>query len=409
MKEEDTQNSDLNNPDYEMQPVPVQYVDRSNDEDTIDLIELATLLWRSKKTIGIVTILFFAIGIFHISTEPVEYISEAMLVKDDSDTSALELPLIQQFGGIGGQMSTTLGRGITTTLPEIIESIDFQMMMMNQEVTFAKYDTTMSLYHYFDQIYETPVRGRIYGFIKDYTLLLPVTLYQKMNHFYRLFVNLFKSNSNSTSAEVSSGQMENQNRDIEMRILKVSPHTLNIMGQISGRMSTESSGSLIEASFRLPDPVAATEANAIFIEQIQEFLINQRIEKARRNLEFSMTLSNEARERLNQASLNVARFVDANPGNLTAMATIELDRLMAEQERLSIVYENGLVKVEEARRNVQEDTPVFILFQKPLFPNSRDAISPLFLIGFLILGFTLGIFWVFTVKIYQTIKARITS
>ncbi|TVQ64905.1 MAG: hypothetical protein EA360_11290 [Balneolaceae bacterium] len=407
MKEEETQNSHIEKPEQEVQYVPVQYADRSDEEDTIDLIEMVVLLWNSKKTIGIITILFFLLGVFHFNTEPEEYISEAILVKDEQEMTGSQLRLFQQFGALGGQQGSSLGGGISATLPEIIESIDFQMLLLHQEVRFARHDTTMSLYYYFDHYYESPFRGTVYGFIRDYTVLLPVTLYQKIHRFFRQIGSLFRTGDSS-----SQFTLEHSNVGVETtetRILEVTPHTLNILQLIGSRINTESEGSLIKATFRLPDPVAAAEANAIFIEKIQEYLIEQRIEKAKRNLDFALTLSKEAHERLNQASLDVANYVDANPGNLTALATIELDRLIAERDRLSSVYGSALIKVEDARMRVQEDTPVFILFQKPLLPNSRVALSPLFLLGFIFLGFTLGVFWVFTVKIYQTVKGRILS
>lgn len=403
MKEEDNQSSPLDKPEHKVQYVPVQYVDSTDEEDSIDLIEMVALLWKSRKTIVLITLVFFFIGIFHINNEPEEYLSEAALVKDEEEMAGSQMRLFQQFGALGGQESS-LGGGISATLPEIVESIDFQIRILHEEVRFAKYDTTMSLYHYFENYYERPFRGKVYGFVRDYTLLLPVTLYQKVTQFFRMIGSLFQSESQSLVASV---HQESGSDDQEQRILDVSSHVLNIINQIGGRIDIETEGSLINASFRMPDPVAAAEANAIFIERIQEYLIEQRIEKASRNLEFALVLSGESRERFDQSRLEVARFVDANPGNLTALATIELDRLIAERDHLSGVYGNALVKVEEARMRVQEETPVFIVFQRPMLPQSRVSLSPLLLLGFIFLGFTIGVFWVFTSKIYSTIRDRI--
>lgn len=403
MNEEKNSGSFLEKPENETKYVPVQYVDSEEEEDSIDLIELAILLWKSKKTIILFTLGFFFLGIFHISTEPEEYVSEAILLKDEPELTGNQLRLVQQLGAFG-QGSGSLGGGISASLDEVVESLGFQMRLLHEEVRFAGYDTTLTLYDFFDQYYERPFRGSVYGFIRNYTVLLPITIYQKFSNLLRRVGGFFRRSADVTVMDSDESLEESK---AVHRYLEMSPHTINILGQIGGRMKTETDGSLIIVTFRLPDPIAAAEANAIFVERIQEYLIEQRIEKANRNLQYALVLSEEAQERFETASLNVARFVDANPGNLTALATVELDRLIAERDRLSSVLANALVKVEDARMRVQEETPVFILFQEPLLPNNRVALSPLFLLGFLFLGFTLGMMWVITVKIASTIKNRL--
>src|SRR5690625_3987390 len=54
----------------------------------IDLAEKARTLWEGRKTIILVTAIFFGIGLFHYTFNPVEYQSTAVLIQEaDGGTS----------------------------------------------------------------------------------------------------------------------------------------------------------------------------------------------------------------------------------------------------------------------------------------------------------------------------------
>lgn len=408
MKEKKENNPDQKeNKDSESQYLPVQFIESSSVEDEIDLIELIHILWRAKKIIGIITLVFLFVGIFHYNTEPEEYVSEAILVKERPQLDNANIGLFRQFAfATGGNQEELMGTGFAASIIDIAESVDFQRRLILEEVYFSNRDSTISLAHYFENYYEPPFRTRFYKTIIDYSILLPITLYRHINSLYKNVGQFFQSKQNSDT----SGQIwGNQSITEEDRILYVSPQMLQYINQMKSRVNIESDGSLITSTVRLTDPHAAAEANHIVIQMLQEYLINQRAESARRNLEYAMTLNEEAKDRFENAQTELARFLDENRGSLTAATNIELERLSEEKERLLSVYTNISMRVDDARMRVQEETPAYILFQRPLLPNNRVQPSIFIIPAFIFTGFVIGVMWVFTSSFIGLVKSRIDS
>src|SRR5690625_6683695 len=78
------------------------------------------------------------------------------------------------------------------------------------------------------------------------------------------------------------------------------------------RVTLETSGGLINISTQLPDPKAAALTNALVVEKIQEYITDYRLEKARQNLAAIQNQEEEARQRYEQADLELALFLDQN-------------------------------------------------------------------------------------------------
>lgn len=385
-----------------IQYVPVEFMDTADNENDIDLIDLFLILWNEKKTILIITLCFLGLGIFHYSFGPKEYISEAMLLRESDRSFDPGLSFFQQFGFLGSaQQQAITADGSSASIPDILGSVDFQSRFLLEEVEFSTIGSSMSLYDYFVEYYEPPYRSKVYNTVQNYTIYLPLTLYRKVQGFFRRWGN--KSVQNTLDASVPLIN------DEELRILIVSPQLMGLVSQMASRIEITTEGSLIKSAIRLPDPKAAADANAILIDRIQEYLINNRIEKARQDLGYVEGLQGQSRDRYEEAQLELATFRDENRGSLTATASTELERLQDEKNRLSSVYSNLSIRLEEARLKLQEDTPVFTMFQKPILPNQSTASSIFILPAFLVFGFSFGIIWVLAVKIFKAIRQRVQT
>ncbi|MEX2410623.1 MAG: hypothetical protein WD607_04505, partial [Candidatus Paceibacterota bacterium] len=269
----------------------------------------------------------------------------------------------------------------------------FQHNLLLNEVEFESLGRRVMLYEYYIDIYEEPFRDRFYRGVRNYTLRLPVTS-------YRGFRNLFREDAET---------IPDFNIDAEGEILILNSNVRRAISAMRTRVTVEFDQSFINVSARMPDPKAAAELNALLIEQIQDYVINYRSEKARQNLEYVEHQYRDIEERYEEAQRALARFQDENRGQMTALARIEEERLQNERSLTYNLYNNLAQRLEDSRLRLQEETPVFSKLQKPNLPHSPVGSSNLIVVASIILGGFMGIFWFFARIAYTAIKKRIIN
>src|SRR5690625_5880799 len=116
------------------------------------------------------------------------------------------------------------------------------------------------------------------------------------------------------------------------------------------RFTRETSGGLINISTQLPDPKAAALTNALVVEKIQEYITDYRLEKARQNLAAIQNQEEEARQRYEQADLELALFLDQNINLSTNVAETRVQYLQNQRNLRFNVYNSLAQEVEQADR-----------------------------------------------------------
>jgi hypothetical protein len=80
---------------------------------------------------------------------------------------------LQQYGGLLGMSgSTDLGaEGMIPPMlyPQIVESLPFQLSLLNTEIDFPDFETRATVYHFFDEVRNPTV----FSYVKGYTIGLP--------------------------------------------------------------------------------------------------------------------------------------------------------------------------------------------------------------------------------------------
>ena len=148
---------------------------RQVEEDEIDLVEVAKTIWSNRKIIYKTVAVFFVIGLLVALLSPVEYESETILlpeVQDEGISAGMAGGLLKQFGGLAGLAglgSAEMGVMSPQLYPQILKSTPFLLHVMEQPVYFANEDTTVTVYHYFDEV-KSP---SVFGLIAGYTIGLP--------------------------------------------------------------------------------------------------------------------------------------------------------------------------------------------------------------------------------------------
>lgn len=370
-------------------------------DEQIKLGDLIELVWEERKKV-LVSILFFTfLGLFHIAFTPTEFSVNSLFLADRQSQQGG----IDQILGAGRSRTLNLGRNpVDTNLPpqfysEIIETIDFQSELMHREIRFSRFDQPMTVHSFFTEHYQEPFRSRVYNFILNNTVRIPVRL-------IRTIENIFREQETS-SMELEGEDLLEALRIADTNLLRngyfvLNPRVKRTMEELTSRVSINYESLKIEVSTNMPDRMAAIELNRIVVDLVQQYLIDYRIEKAREYLTYIELLYTEAEERYEDALKELALFTDRNKGSLTALAEIEQERLEDRRDLAFQLYSSLASRVEEARARLKEDTPVFTSFQNPVFPDRPSGANILVLPVAVIAGIVIGIGWVLLLRIISS-------
>lgn len=398
--------SDINKPDNSPEKkgseekyiryVPVEYIDSDERfKDDINLFELIKVIWEGRKTIVITTLLCAFLGLFVFLFGAREYESNAILIQEQQQNISQTQRLAQQFGGLGNVNTEPEGVIPPSLYPRIIESADFLLGVVVNEVEFETLELSTTPLIYFNEIYEPPLTEKSSKFLKNYTIGLPVTLYSGIRGLL---------SSSETETALSENIVEE-----DSRFLSLNSEQRRAISMMRARITLEQDGNLVTFKVNMPDAKAAAELNDFVINRIQDYVVSYRIEKYRQNLEYAEKQREDAKERYEQAQLELARFRDQNINITTNVARARQEELQNRRDVTFNVYNSLSQEVERARIRLQEETPVFNVLQRPSLPHRVASGSRLLLVLSVFLGVFLGIFLVIGQRAWIVIREGIQS
>lgn len=352
--------------------IPVSETDYDSDDKVfIDLVGLVKDLWINKKIILTSLIIVFLIGlVVYVGSDRIYY-SEAQLMPQSSSNRSQLGELFQQYGNFLGIQRETEQDDIQVAMyPYIVESLNFQIELMQQEVYFSSLDTTLTVFDYFDKYHNPGVVNKTKDFIWDYTIALPVTLWNGVRSLF--------SDSRAERPEVDFSQFNEFDvpKELDNRVKNVA----NTVGGLI-TISREPQTGFVSIGVSLDDPHASTEMVNLVRELLQKYVTDYRTEKALSNLEFIEERYEEAKKNWQIRQDSLATFQDRNVNlNMQSAAVIE-QRLQSEYELAFSLYNTLARRLQEAELQVQEDTPVFRVHEPAIIPSSPSEPNALRIFG----------------------------
>jgi uncharacterized protein involved in exopolysaccharide biosynthesis len=360
-----------------------------NEDDEIDLIELAKTIWDNRKTIYKFVAVGAVLGLLVALLSPKEYVSSATLMPEyatESSTGGASR-LLQQYGGLiglsGGTYNSSSNAIRVDLYPQIVSSLSFQDKLARQEFYFADYDTMASVYDYYLEI-NSP---GFFGAIAKYTIGLPGVI-----------IKALKGEEDIRSSNFNIGDEIVRLSKKEMGVIK------NLRERVNASLDEESG--IISVSVKMRDPELAAKMTKYAIEELTLYLTDYRTEKVLIDLDFVETQLASAKERFEEAQLNLADFDDSNQGNLTARARTERQRLQSEYDIAVNVYNTLTQQYEEAKLKVQEETPVFKVLQPVQVPVNDETSGSMVLFVFVLLSGIASLGWIFLSKLIMSVNQK---
>ena len=368
--------------EYKIVPADYGY---QYDEDEIDLLELAKTIWNKRMFILKIVGIGAFLGVIIALLSPKEYKSTSTLMPEYStESQGGASSLLSQYGGLlgisGGSYNSNSNAIRVDLYPNIVQSTNFQMQLMQQPFYFSDLDTTATLFEYYTELNSAGVLG----FVAEYTIGLPGKILGAILPKKELMTSVPGATEESLVLNLSKDEFEVIN---------------TLRGKISASLDEESG--IVSVTVTLPDNVAAAAVTEYTIRELTEYLTEYRTEKVLRDLTFVEEQLATAEVRFEAAQLALAEFRDSNQGNLSARAQTDEQRLNSEYQIAFNLY-NGLTQqYEEAKLKVQETTPVFKTLEPVQVPINDETSGAMILIVFIMLSGIGSIGWIFVTPLIE--------
>ncbi len=341
-----------------------------DDEQEIDLLELAQKLWISRKTIlkwagiGVVAGLIIAFSI------PKEYTTTIKLAPEFANSK----------GNMGGLDALTSLAGISSggggeadavnpnLYPDVVQSVPFAVDLFDTKVTEANGKLTTTVYDYLAEHTSSPWWSSI--------MALPGKAIGGI-------VSIFKSEEEADSTGTNP--------------FRLTPEESAIVTAINSRVGADvdTKTLVISISATMQDPLVSAVLADTVAENLKKYVTAYRTNKARQDLEYAEKLNNEAKKEYYEAQQRYAEYVDKNHGIALNSRRTEEKRLENEAALAYNLYNSTAQRLQMAKAKVQETTPVYAVVQPATVPIKASKPSkPLILVGCVFLAVVAASAWI---------------
>lgn len=384
--------------EYVMVPADTYYSE--DDRVLVDVVGLLKDLWLHKGTILLVMTLFFMIGIIsYVGSERIYY-SETKVIPESSSSTSGVGQLFQQYENFFGIQRRGDETDISVSMyPYIVESMPFQIELMQREVYFESLGREVSIFDYFNEYHETSFVQAFSDNLWDYTIALPITIYHGIR-------SLGSDPSSRPEVQFSEYSSFNTPVKLDNRVRNVA-RTVSEMTTIT----REPQSGFIIIGVSMPDPRAASEMVILIKDLLKNYVIEYRTEKSMKNLLFIEEQFKEAEQNFLAVQDSLAEFQDRNVNITLRSFEVNEQRLQSEYELAFGLYNTLARRLQEAKIEVQEETPVFRVQEPAVIPGTPSSPSELRTLGgSLFVGLFMGVLFIYvkrlTVLFLKTFKLK---
>ena len=335
--------------------------DANQEEQEIDLLELASKLWDQRRKIIKWTLIGAVCGLVVAFSIPKEYTASVKLAPETSGSKAGSgsLGALASFAGINMGSASSADAVYPELYPDVVASIPFTVSLLDVKLTTEKGTETVQT------ILEDHTSSPWWGYI----MKVPGAIIGGIKSLF------------TTEKEFDENKIDPYH---------LTPAQSALVEALNQRISAnvDTKTSVVTISATMQDAEASAELADTVMARLKEYVIDYRTGKSRQDLEYARKINKEAQAEYYEAQKRYAAAVDRNQGLSTRSAAIDLERLQNESELAFNIYNNTAQQVKMAEAKVQETTPVFAVVQPATVPVKPSKPSkPMILIGFMFLFF----------------------
>ena len=355
------------------------------NENEIDLIELVKRFWTKRMFIVKVTAAFLCLGLFIAIFSSEEYTAQCVVVPQtgeggvSSSLSGLASLAGFSLGSMGSAEELS-----PTVYSNVMNNINLQKEMINTKIYFDRWGKELTLLDYFTN--EEYQRTSVLGYVKKYTIGLPFLILGAIRGEKDNDVDM-------TGTDDGKIAMLTQQEDDCIKALK--ERTTLAVNDKDGYVSI---------SATMPEPLAAAALAEIYMNLLQKYVSEFKIEKAKADYNFINQRYLEAREEYSKKQEEYARFKDANRIITTAVAATREEQIKNDYDLAYSLYSELSRQLIQAEIKVKENTPIFTVVEPVIVPRERS--KPRRLMTLVAFGFLGGVLSCGAVLAFDFLKKR---
>ncbi|QEC52114.1 subunit length determinant protein [Anseongella ginsenosidimutans] len=342
--------------------------------------EIYDTLFRRWKTILVSVIIALMIGLFAYLITPKEYSGEALLaVEGTADNKKGGLGALANLAGI----NITEQNGLNALVYEdIIYSTPYLIEVGQHKVMYKG-----------DSVY-----------LKDYLAqAMIVSLQQKISSLFGGKPSVVSSND-TVSYKITE---EDPGQFRYLKTFHVDGLTRRAVNILRNRIdfSLSEKSPVINVSVKLQDPDVSAEAARIVIKELSDYISDYEYDKQHHNIAYLEEQVQKAKEEAYQAQAALARAKDRNRNVISAIPSVELQKLAVESQISQNVYNSLALRLEEARIGIEEEKSTFMVIEPPIPMNVNSPVAPRFVI-YCIFSVVLGVVAAISIIFISTFLQR---
>ena len=330
-------------------------------DDEIDLIVLLKKVYLEKKFILKTSILAALFGIVYALFQPNEFTSSTTFIPQLSSgvkAGGSSLSGLASLAGINIGSMESSSEFPPTLYPQVVNGIPFQLDLLSSQIKVG--NETSNVKNYFLE----KSSFNIFSTIKKYTIGLPA-----------LILSSFKDQ------QVSS---------VEFDIYSVTEDDKKLFEMLGKSLSlsiNEKEG-FITISYTDSNKNIAAQITQTAQNLLQEKIIEFKNRSSKEMLDFALKQYSEKKESYEKLQDERAIFVDKNINISSSLFQNKLSRIESEVNISASIVQQLASQVEQAKLQVNKDTPVFTTIKPVTIPFERSAPKRSFIV--IVFGF-LGI------------------
>ena len=334
-------------------------------DDQIDLTALLKTVFLARRFVLRITTLFAIIGVVVALVSPVSYTASSTFMPQLSEGStSSSLGGLASLAGIN--LSAVMGgqpQEISPSLyPQITKSIPYRLSLLNEPVG----PNGVSIRAY---ILEKSSGFSALSTIKKYTIGLPGLLFSSVN---------------------------NVDDNSESSLLTIHEEDMDLFDYLDGVLTIEidEKEGLVSLQAELDDRVMAARLAQAATDLLQSKVIAFKSQSARNNLDFIERQFESKRQEFEQIQDSIAIFKDQNLNITSTLYQNQLTRLESQFTVTSSVFQELAGQVEQAKIQVNKDTPIFTIIEPVSVPLERTKPKrKLIVVIWTFLGGVLAVGW----------------
>jgi uncharacterized protein involved in exopolysaccharide biosynthesis len=282
------------------------------------------------------------------------------------------------LGAMMGQSS-----GIPAEIyPQVVNSYPFKKEMIHQKFHFEDYTEPISLYEYALADTIESVGSKI----AKYSILLPWTIKDAI-----------------FGDDVEDGKL------LDYGVLSLSEEEQLVMDSVEEVIVVEvdKNTGLITVSAEVGEPVFVAQFVQKAIELLQDYVIKYKTKQAREHLDFVQSQYDENKLVYEEAQKAFFDYKDKHRNMVSERINLDFQHLSDEYDMSSTVFKGLAQQLEQAKIQVNEQTPAFTILEPAKVPIEKSAPKKkIILIVSAFLGSLLGLCIVIGKLMYKELRCR---